>query len=154
MSYQTGEAAILTLIQNLEAYSSSNSLSRANDGSRKVDAMLNSGADYRYVALTPGPFTRIALDIGQTEWQTAWQTKINIYVLNSADHGPEKVLSEERQAIMDKLSAYHELNTSGVIGLNAFTGGEVGEQEVSLGTFIKQEVTLEWVEVTEVTQHD
>ena len=74
MSYQTGEAAILTLIQALDGFDADNTLSLANDSTRQAEGLLNSGRADRYVILRPGTFSRVYADIGASEVHTAWGT--------------------------------------------------------------------------------
>jgi hypothetical protein len=154
MSYQTGEAAILTLIQALDGFDEDNSLSLANDSTRQAEGLLNSGRSDCYVILRPGAFSRVYADIGASEVHTAWQTVIGIYALNTSGQGPEKALAEAREAILDQLSAHLRLGNNAVLGVNGFTGGEVGGRTVADDTFIVQEVRVEWVEVGAVVQAD
>jgi hypothetical protein len=154
MSYQTGEAAILSLIQALDGFDSDNTLSLANDSTRQAEGLLNSGRSDCYVILRLGTFSRVYADIGASEVHTAWTTVIAIYTLNASGQGPEKALAEARQAILDQLSAHLQLGDSAVLGINGFTGGEVGSRAVADDTFIVQEVRVEWVEVGAVAQAD
>jgi hypothetical protein len=154
MSYQTGEAAILSLIQALDGFDADNTLSLANDATRQAEGLLNSGRADRYVILRPGTFSRVYADIGASEVHTAWQTMIGIYALNASGQGPEKALVEAREAILDQLSAHLQLGDSAVLGVNGFTGGEIGSRSVADDTFIVQEVRVEWVEVGAIAQVD
>ena len=154
MSYQTGEAAILSLIQVLDGFDADNTLSLANDSTRQAEGLLNSGRSDCYVILRPGAFSRVYADIGASEVHTAWGTVIAIYALNVSGQGPEKVLVEARQAILDQLSAHLQLGDSAVLGINGFSGSEIGSRTVADDTFIVQEVRVEWVEVGAVAQAD
>jgi hypothetical protein len=154
MSYQTGEAAILSLIQALDGFDADSTLSLANDSTRQAEGLLNSGRSDCYVNLRPGVFSRVYADIGASEVHTVWQTVIAIYALNASGQGPEKALVEARQAILDQLSAHLQLGSSAVLGINGFSGGEVGSRAVADDTFIVQEVRVEWMEVGVVAQAD
>jgi len=154
MSYQTGEAAILSLIQALDGLDADNTLSLANDSTRQAEGLLNSGRSDCYVILRPGAFSRVYADIGASETHTTWGTVIAIYALNASGQGPEKALVEARQAILDQLSAHLQLEESAVLGVNGFSGGEVGSRAVADETFVAQEVRVEWVEVSAVAQAD
>jgi hypothetical protein len=154
MSYQTGEAAILTLIQALDGFDADNTLSLANDSTRQAEGLLNSGRADRYVILRPGTFSRVYADIGASEVHTVWGTVIGIYALNASGHGPEKALAEAREAILDQLSAHLRLGSDSVLGVNGFSGSEIGSRTIADDTFILQEVRVEWVEVGAVAQVD
>lgn len=158
MSYATGEAAALTLIQTLAAWGVSNSISTANDTTNKSVTLLQSGDSASYCILRPGEFEREALNVNQSGFVTRWQTVIELWVLRPTDgDAAEKTLATLRGDIINKLDAYYRLNkTSGVLWAMVTRGGEIkdGELEEQGKAFIRQEVVLEWDEETNVTQND
>lgn len=159
MSYATGEAAALTIIQALSAWDSDNSYSAANDSTFvTVDTLLISGDDDKYCVLLPGEFEREPGTISGTEFITHWQTRIQIYVLvQPSGDAPEKRLASLRNDIINALDGYQGLNgQSGVWGAMVTTGGEIFRPELAEGAeraFITQELILEWDEETTVTQN-
>lgn len=160
MSYATGEAAALTLIQTLSDFNTTNSVSLANDDDNKGATLLSSGKSDRYVILRPGPFESDYLDIAGSLTQHRWQTSIDLYVLKTGVDAPEYRLASLRQSIIDTLDTYFRLDESVgyakvVSGEAIATGATGGTNSAPNGTpYIRQEMILVWEEERSLTQND
>lgn len=164
MSYQTGEAQILTLIRASSSgtvWSADNSVSLSNDASNQGEVIFNNGKSWHYLTLKPGPFTDVYLDVGFNNVQAQWKTVITLIVHKETQRGPYKVLAEDRQAIRDYLNTYSRLNNFAGVTLAKITDGgpiiteRIGATNSKMRKVIfKQEMTLLWDEISAVTQHD
>lgn len=164
MSYQTGEARILTLIQAISGatWTASNSVSLANDGDNLGESMINRGKSYHYLMLQPGAFTDEFINTNWTSAQANWETTIKLLVLKKTERGPFKVLAEDRQAIIDQLRKYARLNSlTGVTFAKLSKGGPITVERIGPGpldkriVLYKQEMTLQWDEIsTGISQQD
>jgi len=164
MSYQTGEARILTLIQGINSgatWTATNSVSLANDSDNLGEVMLNTGKSYHYLILRPGPFTNTFINTNWSEAAAEWDTVVTLLVLKSTPRGPMKVLAEDRQAILDRLRLYARLNNlTGVTLANLGSGGPILTERVGPGpmdkriVLFKQEMILKWDEISSVSQAD
>lgn len=161
MSYATGEAAIATLIQSLTAWDTSNCISLANDTDNAGATVLTSGKSDKYCLLSPGEILeREYVTPDYKTVHTRWQTVVMLYVLRRPDgDSAEKRLADARQGIIGKLDGYARLsNTSGVLWALLTLGGP--PEDVTTGSgqaaraFIRQEVMVEWLEETTITQND
>lgn len=150
-NYSAGEALILTAIQAVSSFSSSNT-SRAN---WKV---LNSGKSRQYVILRAGPFERVQLGLGGT-YQTTWTTFAEVWVRYIDDSTTQIALYEKRQEIIDKFDAERKAgDTTGRISdVFVKSSGEPEEMWKRGGNgpaFLRQELTIEWEEESETTLTD
>lgn len=157
MSYATGEAAILTLAQALAQWDADNSISLANDTKNRGASLLNTGNSDIYLILRPGEFERDNSDIAVTRMHTTWQTRATIAVLIRADgNSAEKKLVDARNTLINALDARRTLNSaSGVLWAMVTGGGEIDNLTAAEARqFITQELSIEWLEETSVTQND
>lgn len=160
MSYATGEAAALALIQTLPDFDATNSVSLANDNNNKGATLLSSGKSDCYVILRPGAFVSDYLDIAGSLTQHRWQTSIDLYVLKTGVDAPEYRLASLRQSIIDTLDAHFRLNESVgyakvISGESIATGATGGTNSAPNGTpYIRQEMILVWEEERSLTQND
>lgn len=157
MSYATGEAAALTLLQALSAWDTSNSISLANDTSNTGVLMIGQGSSDHYLFLSPGPFESGYESINEGLVVDRWETIITLVVLAIAASGesPEYRLTGYRQDIKAALDQRFMLQSASVSMAKVVRGGEI--QNWSLPDerlFITQELRLLWEEVSTITQND
>jgi hypothetical protein len=156
MSYKAGEAAVLSLIQALSDFDSTNSISLANDTTGRGHVLQNSGQSDHYIKLRPGEFERNYDTVGLGTITTNWVTIIEIAVFRGTNQAKsaEQLLADYREAVMNKLDAYYRLNATAAFGQVTY-GDEIEEDTVDkLGAYIVQEIFLTWQERTTVTQND
>ena len=126
MSYDTVEAGLLSTIQLLSIYSSTNS-------SQGDYTILGNGVT-RAAILTPGSFERSVQAIPR-RMSTMWMATIELYVPFTVDISTiASSIRTERQTLLDHLDKYPTLNsTSGVVHAIAIGGQEptqwVGESQ-------------------------
>lgn len=147
MIYPAGEARILTLIQALSAYDSTNS-------TRQDWRPLKSGVSDFYVILRPGEWS--AEHHAFPTILYTWQTVIEVWRLYRDDAKPV-TLQSDVQAIVNQLIKYPTLNgLSGVQDAEVSGGPEM--EEVTLksaaGTgslWAKWDINVTWKEESTIT---
>ncbi len=163
MSYQTGEARLLTLLQAISptTWTADNSVSLANDSSNVGQQLIQNGKSYHYLLLRPGSFKVQTGDVGFNTYLVQWQTMITLYVAKTSNKPPIKALAEDRQAIIDQLMKYERMNNlSGTVHAQIDGGGAIATERVGSGpmnkrrVLFKQEVIHLWEEKLTVSQQD
>ena len=147
--YATIEAAALTLIRGVSSgtvWTAANSISLANDTTYKAASLLNSGASDKYLLLMPGAFTREEMSIGLGNMLERYQViaQIYVYVRPKSGKAPEAELAALREALINRLDAYHQLNgTTGVL-YAAVVAGEPIENDTTAApiVFITQRLVI------------
>ena len=145
MSYNTGEAAILTLMQSVTGFSSSNT-------SRGNWLILNKGLDDNYAILRPGGFS--------IEWITFqsyhanYSTVVEVWQRYIDDATTHTSLYTHVGNIITSLNQYYKLNgTSGVIDASIASADEPEEMWRKGGgpQWLRWRLVLEWKEEVNVT---
>jgi hypothetical protein len=141
MSYSTGEALVLTQLQAVTGFSSSNT-------SRGKWGILNSGKDDNYGIIKPGSFSReeSAMSANATEWKTV----IQVWQRYKDDGVTLTNLEAHVDNIITRFDQYRKLaDTTGTV-IDSFidTGGEAQEMWNKSGglSWLKQEITVTWLE--------
>jgi hypothetical protein len=156
MSYQAGEAAILTIIRTLSDFGTANSVSLANDTIGLGLTLPNSEASDRFIKLRPGEFNRNYDSVGLGTVTTIWQTVVEIAIDKGSTvaKSSEMILSEVREQVMNALDAYYQFNNADAYG-QVVAGDEILESTFNnRGQYLVQELYIEWQERTTVTQND
>lgn len=157
MTYAQGEADILSLLQALAEWDSTNSLSLANDATNLGAAMLSGGASDHYLFLSPGEFESGYENIADTLVIHRWQTLVTLCVFLPAPeaNAAEMRLAAYRDNAIAALDARLHLNSSTVDFAKVIRGREIANFSLSdKQAFISQELTLLWEEVKNITQSD
>lgn len=144
MSYSTGEAAILTLIQALDGYDSNNS-------SRADWRPLNSGKSANYVVLRPGDY-RLTAEGFSTNVRN-WTTVIEVW-RRYGSIGSPLLLQDDVVTLIEHLEKYPYLNGTAGVAQAVVAGGE-GMQERLLANDVLWavwEIELVWKEEKSVTR--
>jgi len=146
MSYATGEAAILTLIQGLSAYDSSNS-------ARQDWKILHSGSAAYNAVIRPG--TMIPERISATMFNDRWTTVIEIWRRYIDDDRPVS-LQGDVATVVSHLRRYRTLNSaSGVIYAEIAGVDEMQEVTLNNGSlWARWNVNLEWIDESTITYAD
>lgn len=156
MSYKTGEAAIISIIQGLAAWDTENSISLANDTTLKGAAIMNSGKSDKYCFATPGPFVSRYLDTNGTVIEDEWTTVVRLIVLALPKSGasPENELATARQDIKEALDARY--NLGGGFSFAKLTAGDeiINDGVAEFGPYIEQELFVTWMEEQDIAQLD
>ena len=114
MSYPTGEALILTLVQSVTGFSASNAVRGRWD-------VLNTGSADVYAIVRPGPFLQVGAS-GRVE--VTWTTVIEIWQLYTLDGTTLTNLESNMEAVKAKFDQYSHLNDStGAVDFAEVTGG-------------------------------
>lgn len=161
MTYATGEAAAMTLIQTLSVYTTKNSISTANDTENKSHGFIEQGEAQGYCLLQPGGLLSAVENINGTETELRWITHIDIIeMLDSIETttSPEKRLADNRDAIIDVLDSYYNLNSEATVSfakvMRAEPPTDFGLVEADGPVFTMQRLELEWHEIRAVAQND
>jgi len=141
MSYATGEAAILALIQTCSGFDTTNT-------SQSKWKMLNSGRASGYVILRPGKFTVKALSMGIKEY--TWVTMIQVWERYKNDGTAVASLISDIAAITATLEAnrFLGLGSSVILRSRILEGSDILEMwtKGSGPQWLRQDITLEWAE--------
>jgi hypothetical protein len=146
MSYSAGEALILTKIQALTNYS-------ANNTSRGNFVIVNSGKAKHYCILVPGPFSREQYGMGGN-YRTTWITTAQIWIKLKGYQETLIALEDRRQEIIDQFDAFRKAGdaTGNIQDVFVRAGAEIIEVQVPKGAvFLRQDLTIEWMEESSAT---
>lgn len=136
MSYATGEAAILTLLQALDAYDSENA-------TRADWRPLTRGKAQHYVVLRPGKWSNEQVTVSSNV--RSWRTVIECWRRYADDTRP-MTLQDDVEAIVAQLERYPTLNGA-VLDSIVSGGGDMLERELSNGSlWAVWEVYVDWQE--------
>ena len=140
MSYPTGEAKLLALIQGMAEFDRRNS-------ARADWKLLNSGASDHYAILKPGPFINSSESLGSGSAVTTWRTIVEMWQ-RWLDDGPTVLALEALVgAVIERLERFPSLEgvalMAGVSG-----GGEMQQRWLKEGGpgWAVQEVYVDWQE--------
>ena len=144
--YPEGEALILTQLQNVSGFSSSNT-------SRGKWGILNKGVSKVYGIIKPGSFTReqgaMSMNI------STFNTVIQVWQRYKDDGDTLTDLEANVKAIINRFDQYRKLaDTTGTIVDSAINEGrEVEEMWTKDGglSWLKQELVVQWQEHDNVT---
>lgn len=140
MSYPTGEAAVLTLLQAMPEFDRRNA-------ARADWKPLNSGASDHYAILKPGAFTNAQESIGGEAAVTTWRTIIEVWQ-RWVDDGPTAVaLQGLTQKVIEHIERYPSLGGEGLLAWVA-GGGEMQQRWTKEGgpMWAVWEVYIDWQE--------
>lgn len=136
MSYSTGEAAILTLVQALGAYDSENA-------TRQDWRPLARGKAQYYAVLRPGKWSNEQVTVSSNA--RSWRTVIECWRRYADDTRP-MTLQDDVEAIVAQLEKYPTLNGA-VLDSIVSGGGDMLERELSNGSlWAVWEVYCDWQE--------
>ena len=146
MSYSAGEALILTQVQATTGFASTNT-------SRGKWGLLNKGVSDHYAIIKPGEFTREQIAMSANE--AKYKTVIQVWQRYKDDGDSMTNLETHVANIIAKLDQYRKVaDTTGTI-VDSFVsgGGEMQEMWNKDGglSWLKQDVTVTWLEHTTVT---
>lgn len=148
MSYDTIEAALLTQIQALGNYDTTNAY-------RGDWRQLGHGVT-KAVVLVPGPFTQEDATL-RNHTRIRWTADIELYVLWAGEQDTTlSTLRTERQSILDRINQYPYLGaTSGVMGAIITGAGPIEAFSSRDGAmFWKQVLTCQIVEDNSFTRQE
>jgi hypothetical protein len=160
MSYITGEARILDLIQGMNSgktWTDKNSISLTNDADLYGQKMVNSGASYHYLMLDQGPFTEDWWNPSQMDVVAQWQTVIGLTVIEEPNRSVSVTLAKDIEDLRTTLNKYGRLNKlTGVVNAKITSGGRRYTSVLRIGqkslTLFKVDLTLAWTEITHAGQ--
>lgn len=146
MSYLAGEALVLTQLQAVTGFSSTNT-------SRGKWGILNSGKSDNYGIVKPGAFSRT--EIAMSANLTNWQTIIQVWQRYKDDGVTLTDLETLTDAVISRFDQYRKLgDTTGAIVESFITGGgEAQEMWNKSGglSWLKQDLIVTWQEHTNVS---
>jgi hypothetical protein len=142
VSYSAGEALILTQVQAVSGFGTTNT-------SRGKYAILNSGNAAVYAILHPGPFEAAFAAVKTVH--TDWNTIIEVWQRYKDDGTTLTNLEANVQAILTRLNLYRHMadTTNSILDAVATVGGDVIEMTAEGGggpIWLKQEVIVAWKE--------
>lgn len=140
MSYLTGEAALLALIQAMPEFDRRNA-------ARADWKPLSSGASDHYAVLKPGLFTNAQESIGAEATVTTWRTIVEVWQ-RWVDDGPTAIaLQELAQRVIEHLEGYPSLGGAALLAWVA-GGGEMQQRWTKEGgpMWAVWEVYVDWQE--------
>ena len=148
MTYAAGEALILTQIQALSSFNTSNS-------SRGIYSMLNTGAAKSYVILRPGPIVSNEETGGGGRYTTVWVTFCDLSV-KLKDYGETLIeVENRREEIINRFRQYtHANNDSAIEKVAVVSAPDIIEVTASSFKYLQQQLRIEWTEVSYVTLQD
>lgn len=136
MSYATGEAAVLTLLQAMSAYNSDNA-------TRADWRPLARGKAQHYAILRPGKWANEQMAMSAN--QRTWRTVVECWRRYADDTRPV-ALQEDVAAVVAQLEKYPTLNGA-VQDSMVSGGGDMQERELSNGSlWAVWEVYVDWQE--------
>ena len=146
MSYSAGEALILTQLQAVSSFSSTNT-------SRGKWGLLNTGKSDHYGIIKPGAFEREQGAMSMN--QTTWQTIIQIWQRYKDDGDSMTNLETHIWNILARFDQYRKAadTTGTIVDVFANRGGEMQEMWNKDGglSWLKQEITITWLEQDNIT---
>ena len=151
MTYSAGEALILTKIQTLTNFGTTNT-------SRGKMTILNTGKSAHYCILLPAPFEREQYSLGAlgtaTKYLTTWTTIAQVWVHLKKYGAAVLSMQDRRQEIINLFDEYPHAGdaTNTIQDVFVRSGGEITEQSVkNVPVFLMQELTIEWKEESSAT---
>jgi len=146
MSYSAGEALILTQLQAVTGFSSTNT-------SRGKWGLLNKGVSNHYGIIKPGAFTREQSAMGANA--TLWTTIIQVWQRYKDDGDTMTDLETHVANIITRFDQYRKAadTTGTIIDVLINAGGEMQEMWNKDGglSWLKQDITVTWLEHNNVT---
>ena len=145
MSYPTGEAKILELVQGMAAFDRRNS-------ARADWKPLNSGMSDHYVVLKPGGFSNMPETLGAGSSTTTWRTVVEVWQRWVDDAPTVAALEELTQGVIEHLERYPSLDGAALLAWVA-GGGEMSQRWLKEGgpMWAVWEVFIDWQEERFVT---
>ena len=140
MSYSTGEAALLAIIQAMPQFARLNAV-------RADWKPLNSGASGHYAVLKPGIFANAPQTLGDGATATQWRTIVEIWQ-RWVDDGPTVIALEELvQDVIEQVERYPSLDGTALMAWVA-GGGEMQQRWLKEGgpMWAVWEVYVDWQE--------
>ena len=148
MSYSTGEANILTIIQAMSGYDSNNT-------SRADWKILDTGRAAYYVVIKPGdepaPFAFVTFNAYQVDWTTVLQ----VWYRYQDEKTTSTNLFTQVQAVITALQVNNKLDDTG----NTIVNAEIISITPPLERWTRdggpiwlaQDITVRWTEITNIT---
>ena len=144
MAYSDGEALLLTVVQAMTGFDSTNT-------SRGNWLVLNKGKSDHYAILRPGPF--------RLDWSTIsnhliqWETVVEVWQ-RYVDDATTKTNLYARVADILPIMSYPNMGDSSVVEDSTFEGGEEPQEMWGRSggpEWLKWEMRIKWYERTAVT---